>query len=99
MSLPTATCPSITCPIQKLAIILSDAWTILIIRDIISSPKRFSDLEKSLSGISTRTLTLKLVKLQEEAIIKHNEHLYSITSKGKKLAPVITEIEKVGKKF
>ena len=84
------------CPIQKLTEILSDGWTILIIRDLLSSPMRFCELEKSLSGISTRTLTLKLTKLTEEHIVEHNEHLYLLTEKGKKLKPIIHAMEKVG---
>lgn len=92
-------CEGKTCPIQNLIGILSDAWTILILRNLISSPKRFCELEKLLAGISTRTLTLKLVKLQEEGIVEHNEHLYSLTKQGKKLNPILKEIEKVGKIF
>ena len=88
-----------TCPIQNLVRVLSDTWTILILRNLLTSQRRFCEIEKSLSGISTRTLTLKLQKLIREGIIGHNEHYYSITKKGEKLRPIIHEIEKVGKKF
>ena len=88
-----------TCPIQNLISILSDAWTILILRNLFTSPKRFCELEKLLDGISTRTLTLKLIKLQEEGIVEHTEHYYLLTKQGKKLHPIIKEIEKVGKIF
>lgn len=87
------------CPIQNIIRILSDTWTILILRDILVSPKRFCELERDLTGISTRTLTLKLQKLVEEGIIEHNDHYYTITKKGNKLKPIIGEIEKVGKMF
>ena len=88
-----------SCPIQKLTEILSDGWTILIIRDLLTSPMRFCELEKSLAGISTRTLTLKLTKLTEEHVIDHIEHLYSLTEKGKKLKPIIHAMEKVGEQM
>lgn len=91
------TCEKAVCPIQNLIGILSDAWTILILRNLFTSPKRFCELEKVLDGISTRTLTLKLVKLQEEGVIERNEHVYSLTKQGEKLRPIIKEIEKVGK--
>jgi DNA-binding HxlR family transcriptional regulator len=87
------------CPVQKLARIISDPWTILILRDLLISPKRFCELEKSLTGISTRTLTLKLLKLSEEEVISHDSHYYSMTKKGQKLKTILAEIEKVGKKF
>ena len=92
-------CAGNACPIQNLIGILSDTWTILILRNLFTSPRRFCELEKLLGGISTRTLTLKLTKLQEEGIVEHNEHLYSLTKQGKKLHPIIKEIEKVGKIF
>lgn len=87
------------CPIQKITEILSDAWTILIVRDILESPKRFCELERSLTGISTRTLTLKLQRLVEEDLLSHADHLYTITKKGKMFGPVIREMRKVGEKI
>lgn len=87
------------CPIQKITEILSDAWTILIIRDILSSPMRFCELEKSLLGISTRTLTLKLQKLVDEKIVENKDHYYTITSQGKHLKPIIDAMSKAGEKF
>lgn len=87
------------CPVAKLVSVLSDTWTILILREILTSPKRFCELEKSLLGISTRTLTLKLQKLIDEEIIIHSDYYYSITRKGLKLKTVIKEIEKIAKNF
>jgi DNA-binding HxlR family transcriptional regulator len=87
------------CPIQKLAQILSDEWTVLIIRDLLLLPKRFCELEKSLVGISTRTLTLKLQKLVEEDILTHKDLYYIITKKGLLLKPVLEEMARVGKKI
>ena len=76
---------TIMCPIQKLTQILSDEWTILIVRDLLVSSKRFCELEKSLTGISTRTLTLKLHKLVEEGILTHEDLYYTVTKKGQLL--------------
>jgi DNA-binding HxlR family transcriptional regulator len=91
--------PEQTCPIQKIVDILSDAWTVLIMRDILVSPKRFCELEKSLTGISTRTLTLKLQKLVEEGVLDHTDLYYRITKKGTLLQPIIDEMSKAGKKL
>lgn len=87
------------CPIQKLAQILSDAWTMLILRDVLTAPRRFCELERSLNGISTRTLTLKLQKLVEEDLLLHDGHFYKVTKRGLLLRPVINEMGKVGKKL
>lgn len=87
------------CPLQKLTAIVSDAWTILIIRDTLISPKRFCELEKSLTGISTRTLTLKLHKLIKDGILDHKELYYTPTRKGHLLKSVIDEMTKVGERI
>ncbi len=87
------------CPIEKLTTILSDPWSVLIVRDTLISPRRFCELETSLLGISTRTLTLKLRKLVDEEVLEHIEHRYIITKKGKKLQSIIDAMEHVGKNF
>lgn len=86
-----------SCPVQKLAVLLSDTWTMLILRDLLVSQKRFCELEKSLLGISTRTLTLKLHKLIEEKIVEKNDLYYTLSKKGHAFKEVMTAMEKVGR--
>ncbi len=89
----------ITCPIKKTAQLLSDVWTIFIIRELIMSEKRFCELEDSLSGISTRTLTLKLKKLMQEKLVQKKNTDYTLTAKGKKLSMVFDAMNTYGKKY
>lgn len=59
---------------------------------------RFCELERSLEGISTRTLTLKLKRLETEDIVyKKDELHYTLTPMGKKLKKVIEAMESWGK--
>ena len=87
------------CPIHRITQVLSDAWTVLLIRDLLIAPKRFCESERSLEGISTRTLTLKLEKLLEEKIVTHTDLYYSLTPKGALFKPIIDEMSKAGKKI
>lgn len=74
------------CPTTKVAEILSDTWTMLIMRSLTEGPKRFSELEKWLDGISSRTLTLKLETLKKRGLISHSAAgVYAATDKGKGL--------------
>lgn len=84
------------CPIAKVAELLSDTWTILIIRDLLKKPKRFCELERSLVGISTRTLTLKLNRLQEKQIILKTEKGYLVTKQARKIGNIIRAMERFG---
>lgn len=71
------------CPITKVAELLSDTWTMLIMRALTEGPKRFCELEKWLGTISTRTLTLKLTKLQANGLVeKLPTGQYAATKKG-----------------
>ncbi|OIO18807.1 MAG: hypothetical protein COY69_02225 [Candidatus Magasanikbacteria bacterium CG_4_10_14_0_8_um_filter_32_14] len=65
-----------------------------------SSSKRFCDLEKDLEGISTRTLTIKLKKLQAEKMLeKKYNGSYELTDKGHGLKTVIEAMKKYGEKY
>lgn len=88
------------CPVQKTAALLSDLWTMLIIRDLLEGPRRFCELERSLEGISTRTLTLKLKKLEAESLIKKRQGgNYAVTARGRGLRAVEAAMRRYGKKY
>ncbi len=87
------------CPVARVASLLSDRWTMLIIRDLLRGKMRFTELESSLSGISTRTLTSKLKNLEAEGILLKKDSFYRITKQGSKLAKIIDAMSLYGKKF
>lgn len=88
------------CPTAKTAALLSDPWTMLLVRDLLRAPRRFCDLERSLEGISTRTLTAKLKNLEQERVVRKSAAgLYAPTPKGKALGPVCRAMERYGKKY
>jgi DNA-binding HxlR family transcriptional regulator len=89
-----------TCPITKVAELLSDTWTMLIMRALTEGPKRFSELKLWLDTISTRTLTLKLSKLSSEGLIeKTSEGLYQVTEKGAGLKIIERAMVKYSEKY
>lgn len=88
------------CPVTKAAEILSDAWTMRIMHELLGGPKRFCILERDLEGISTRTLTNKLRKLEEDGLIDRSEEgYYGATKKGMGLRPVQKAMREYGEKF
>lgn len=71
------------CPITRVAELLSDTWTMLIMRALTEGPKRFCELEEWLGNISTRTLTLKLKRLTTLGLVaKQADGSYVATKKG-----------------
>ncbi len=88
------------CPISKTAKLLSDPWTMLIMRDCIDDVCRFCELERSLKGISTRTLTLKLKKLEREHMLqKLSDGSYVATEKGLGLKAIEQAMRRYGEKY
>jgi DNA-binding HxlR family transcriptional regulator len=53
-------------PVCRTAEVVCGKWTLLLIRDLADGRSRFCELERSLEGISPRTLSLRLRALEEE---------------------------------
>ena len=72
----------------------------LVMHALADGPKRFCELETSLSGISTRTLTLKLQKLTEENLVeKIDSGAYRATEKGLGLKIIEKAMKKYGEMY
>lgn len=79
--------------------LLSKRWVGLILSELLKGTKRFSEME-SMLPISGRLLSDRLKMLEKEDIVNRNIYSefpvrieYSLSEKGKALAPVIQEIE------
>ncbi len=96
----------INCPIAKASDLVGDSVVLIIVRELLGGSKRFGELYESLGGVSTRTLTEKLKKLEENKLILRVEfkqkppHVeYSLTVKGKGLKKIIVALSEYGEKF
>lgn len=88
------------CPITKVAVLLSDTWTMLIMHSLADGEKRFCELETALSGISTRTLTLKLHKLMSDGLVlKTTQGAYKATEKGAGLKIIERAMKKYSEQY
>ena len=95
-----------TCPVCRTAEIISGKWTLLLIRDLADESRRFCELERSLAGISPRTLSLRLRALEEEGIVARATFPavpprveYSLTEKGLALVPIIDNMREYGERW
>ncbi len=103
---PTNDDPGDECPVVRAARVVSGKWTLLVLRDLESGAKRFTELERSLTGISPRTLSQRLRLLEEAGIIgrrAYNETPprveYSLTPKGTALLPIIDAMRRWGEQW
>jgi DNA-binding HxlR family transcriptional regulator len=95
--------PNSDCPVVRTADIVCGKWTLLIIRDLAETRSRFCELERSLAGISPRTLSLRLRALEEEGIVERQTFPevpprveYALTEKGRALIPIIDSMRSYG---
>lgn len=88
------------CPITQVATLLSDTWTMLILHAVREQPLRFCELERQLQTISTRTLTRKLQKLQEQDLItKQTDGYYTVTERGAGLKVIENAMKRYAKDY
>lgn len=94
------------CPVCRTAEVVCSKWTMLVIRDLAEGRSRFCELERSLEGISPRTLSLRLRALEEEGIVERRTFPevpprveYALTDKGRALAPLIEDMRRYGQKW
>lgn len=57
------------CPTRRVLDLIGDKWSVLIIGMLEDGPKRFSQLQRSIGGISQKMLTQKLRSLERDGII------------------------------
>lgn len=94
------------CDVATAVQVLSSKWKILILRDLLTGPKRQSELLKSLEGISQKVLTSSLNSMIEDGLVErvdfHEKPLhveYRLTDLGDSLKPVIESMRTWGKYY
>ena len=91
----------ISCPAFPFA-----QWKVLIIRDLLTGTKRFSELKKSVQGISQKVLTSHLRDMESDGLVDRKIYAqvpprveYSLTESRLTLKPVLDAMEKWGKMY
>lgn len=93
-----------SCGVEKTLKIIGSKWTMNILHNLFDGKKRFGELQKLLTGISTKTLSIRLQELEKEKIITkkvfaevplHVE--YSLTQKGRSLDSIFKKMAQWGK--
>src|SRR5215213_3602470 len=91
------------CPIAHALDLLGERWTLLIVRDLLLGPRRYSDLLAGLPGLSTDLLADRLRALESVDAIRRRRlappagsMVYELTERGEELRPVLTSLARWG---
>ena len=83
--------------------LVGERWTLLILRELMLGPKRFSDLLPALPGIGKNLLATRLRRLEEEGLLRRRElpppaasRVYELTADGRALGPALAELGRWG---
>ena len=91
------------CPVEITLQLIGTKWKVLIIRDLLTGTKRFSQLMRSVTGITQKVLTSNLRSMEEAGLIIRTVYPqvppkveYSLSKRGLSLMPILEEMCKWG---
>jgi DNA-binding HxlR family transcriptional regulator len=87
------------CGLARALDVVGDRWTLLIVRELVPGPRRFTDLIDGLPGISRKLLTERLRELEGDGIVSRKElpppaarRVYELTDEGRDLAAAMAPL-------
>jgi DNA-binding HxlR family transcriptional regulator len=87
------------CGLARALDLIGGRWALLIIRDLLTGPKRFSELQEGLPGVPTNVLTARLRELEDDGIVLRRAHerpgggvVYDLTDFGRELEQPILRL-------
>lgn len=91
------------CAVARALDVVGERWALLVVRELMFNPKRFTDLRVGLPGASPNVLSQRLRELDEAGIV-HRRRLpppaaawvYELTPRGRELEPVVAALAKWG---
>ena len=87
------------CALARALDVAGDRWTLLIVRELVPGPRRFTDLIDGLPGVSRKLLTERLRELERDGIVARTElpppaarQVYELTEDGRDLATAMAPL-------
>ena len=83
------------CPVARSLEVIGEKWSLLIVRDLLGGPQRFTDLQRGLANITPKWLTMRLRELEAAGLVVREqqpgkrEAWYRLTPRGEDLRPVV----------
>ena len=94
------------CPVEVTLLLIGNKWKVLILRELMAGTKRFSELERSIAGVTQKMLTQQLRDMEETGLIARKVYPvvppkveYSLTELGQSLRPVLDALQTWGENF
>ncbi|HEX6030324.1 MAG TPA: helix-turn-helix domain-containing protein [Tepidiformaceae bacterium] len=97
---------AVRCPVAATLDVVGDRWTLLIVRDLLRGRTRFSQLRRSVEGVTTTMLSDRLKRLEAQGVVERQFYSeyppraeYVLTAKGHALGMVVGALSAWGEQF
>ncbi|TWD24213.1 HxlR family transcriptional regulator [Streptomyces sp. T12] len=84
------------CSAARALDVVGDRWTLLIVRELLAGPRRYTDLHADLPGVSTDVLASRLKDMERDGLTTRRRlpppgaaYVYELTLRGRELLPVL----------
>ena len=91
------------CTAARALDVVGDRWTLLIVRELLAGPRRYTDLHADLPGVSTDVLASRLKDMERDGLTTRRRlpppgaaYVYELTSRGRELLPVLQALGEWG---
>jgi DNA-binding HxlR family transcriptional regulator len=88
------------CTLARTLDVVGERWTLLIVRELMLGPKRFTEVLDGVPGIGKNLLTARLRHLEEEGLVSRRKRgaaaVYELTEDGRALGPALAELGRWG---
>jgi DNA-binding HxlR family transcriptional regulator len=91
------------CPVASALDVIGERWTLLVVRELLAGPKRYTDLQTGLPGVATDLLTARLRDLEAAGLVARRRlappaatNVYELTDRGRELDRVLLALGRFG---
>ena len=86
------------CALARTLDVVGDRWCLLILRNLLLGPQRWSELRANLPGIAKNLLSQRLTSLEEAGVLTHQDEVYALSPKGAELEPALFALANWGER-
>ena len=94
------------CPVETTLTLISNKWTVLILRDLMTGTKRFGEFKKSIGHVTQKVLTAQLRNMEQSGLVLRTVYAevpprveYSLTELGYSLKPILDAMYSWGEAY
>ena len=94
------------CPVATTVQLIGNKWKLLIVRNLLTRPWRFNELQKNLEGISQKVLTDNLRSMEKDGLITRTVYPevpprveYALSEIGESMRPILDSMEQWGNAY